>query len=143
MNNLFETKVSVEKMQEDGLTKKVQEIYLVDAITFGEAETRIIEEIAPYSDGEVFVSGIKRTRYNEIFKNFERGERWYRVKVTLVTLDENSGKEKKSKISTLVKADNTQEAEERLHQCMKGSMIDYEVCDISETPILDYYEYKS
>ena len=73
MHNWFECKISYKKMMENGMQKKVTEPYLVDALSFTEAEARIIEEIRPFISGEFTVSDIKRDRLNEIFFN-ENGE---------------------------------------------------------------------
>ena len=91
----FETKVRYEKMQETGAVKKVNEPYLVDALSFTEAEARIIEAIKPYISGEFSISAVKKTKIAEIFFN-EDGDRYYMVKVNFITLDEKTGTEKKS-----------------------------------------------
>ncbi len=82
-------------MQENGMVKKVNEPYLVDALTFTEAEARIIEEMKPFISGEYSISSEKKTRISEIFFN-EGADRYYLVKVNFITLDENSGVEKKT-----------------------------------------------
>ncbi|WP_290387099.1 DUF4494 family protein, partial [uncultured Muribaculum sp.] len=48
MSTWFECKVRYDKIQENGSAKKVNEPYLVDALSFTEAEARIIEEVTPY-----------------------------------------------------------------------------------------------
>ena len=90
MHNWFECKVSYEKMLENGMQKKVTEPYLVDALSFTEAEARIIEEIRPFITGEFTVTDIKRARLSELFFN-ENGDRFYKIKVYFITLDEKSG----------------------------------------------------
>jgi hypothetical protein len=60
MHNWFECKVSYEKISENGIQKKVTEPYLVDALSFTEAEARIIEEIRPYITGEFLIADIRR-----------------------------------------------------------------------------------
>ena len=95
MHNWFECKVSYEKMLENGMQKKVTEPYLVDALSFTEAESRIIEEIRPYITGEFTVTDIKRARISELFFN-ENGDRYYKFKIYFITLDEKSGAEKKT-----------------------------------------------
>ena len=52
MHTWFECKIRYEKVMENGMNKKVTEPYLVDALSFTEAEARIIEEITPYISGE-------------------------------------------------------------------------------------------
>ena len=67
MHTWFECKIRYEKVMENGMNKKVTEPYLVDALSFTEAEARIIEEITPYISGEFTVSDIKRANYSELF----------------------------------------------------------------------------
>ena len=105
MHNWFECKVSYEKMLENGMQKKVTEPYLVDALSFTEAEARIIEEIRPFITGEFTVTDIKRARLSELFFN-ENGDRFYKIKVYFITLDEKSGAEKKTAATMLAQASN-------------------------------------
>ena len=87
MANWFECKVRYDKLQENGSIKKVSEPYLVDALSFTEAEARIIEEQTPYISGDFSVSAVKRTKIAEIFWN-EEGDKWYLVKCAFITIDE-------------------------------------------------------
>ena len=103
MNNWFECKVSYEKLDDGGVPKKTNASYLVDALSFTEAEARIIEELSPYISGEFTIADIKRARLNELFFN-PNGDRYYKVKVFFVTLDEKSGTEKKSAVQMLAQA---------------------------------------
>ena len=109
MHNWFECKVSYEKMLENGMQKKVTEPYLVDALSFTEAEARIIEEIRPFITGEFTVTDIKRARLSELFFN-ENGDRFYKIKVYFITLDEKSGAEKKTAAQMLAQATTLKEA---------------------------------
>lgn len=141
MANWFECKVRYDKMMENGVVKKVNEPYLVDALSFTEAEARIIEEQTPYISGEFSVSAVKRTKISEIFWN-EGGDRWYLVKVAFITIDERSGVEKRTTTLILVQASNFKEALDNFTEGMKGTMADYEVVSISETPLMDVYKVK-
>jgi len=123
-------------MQENGMVKKVNEPYLVDALTFTEAEARIIEEMKPFISGEYSISSEKKTRISEIFFN-EGADRYYLVKVNFITLDENSGVEKKTVSQILVQASDFEDAVEKFKEGMKGTMADYEIGSISETMIMD------
>ena len=113
MHNWFECKVSYEKIMEDGKQKKVTEPYLVDALSFTEAEARIIEELTPFISGEFVIKDIKRAKLSEIFFN-ENGDRFYKIKVYFITLDEKSGAEKKTATQMLTQASNLKEAIEVL-----------------------------
>lgn len=134
----FETKVRYEKMQENGAVKKVNEPYLVDALSFTEAESRIIEAIKPYISGEFSVSAVKKTKIAEIFFN-ENGDRYYMVKVNFISLDEKSGVEKKSASVILVQASTFGDALDNFLAGMKGSAADYEIASIAETPLMDVF----
>lgn len=134
----FECKVRYDKMQDNGVIKKVNEPYLVDAMTFTEAEARIIEEMKPYISGEYSVSSEKKTKISEIFFN-EGADRYYLVKVNFITLDENSGIEKKTVSQILVQASDFEDAVQKFKEGMKGSMADYEIGSITETMIMDVF----
>jgi len=142
MNNWLECKVSYEKMLENGMQKRVTESYLVDALSFTEAEARIIEEMKPYITGEFIVTAIKRYKMSELFFN-ENGDRYYRCKLNFITLDERSGNEKKTAAYMLVQASTLEAAKSVLNDGMKGTISDYEVVSISETQIIDIFKYGS
>lgn len=134
----FETKVRYDKIQENGAVKKVNEPYLVDALTFTEAEARIIEEITPYISGDFTISAVKKTKISEIFFD-ERGDRYYMVKVSFITPDEKTGTEKKTASFILVQASDFQGAVDRFEEGMKGTMSDYEITSVTETMLMDVY----
>lgn len=134
----FECKVRYEKMMENGMVKKVNEPYLVDALTFTEAEARIIEMITPFISGEFSISAVKKTRIAEIFFN-ESGDKYYMVKVNFITLDEKTGVEKRSASFILVQASDFADALAKFEDGMKGTMADYEIASIAETPLMDVF----
>lgn len=142
MHNYFECKVSYEKMLENGMQKKVTEPYLVDALSFTEAEARIIEEVRPFITGEFTVADVKRARLSELFFN-ENGDRYYKVKVYFITLDEKTGAEKKISAQMLAQASDLKEAIAVLEEGMKGTMADYVIASVSETPIMDIFPYEA
>jgi len=143
MHEWFECKIKYEKTMENGLVKKVNEPYLVDAISFTEAEKRIIEEITPFMTGEFQVSDIKRARYAELFETPEESaDRWFKAKLVFITLDEKSGAEKKTSQNVLIQAADLRAAVARLDEGMKGSMMDYVIASIAETPLIDVYKYR-
>jgi uncharacterized membrane protein YvbJ len=125
---------------ENGLVKKVTESYLVDALSHAEAEARIIEEMKPYISGEFTVSAVRRINYTEIFFN-EEGDRYYRVKVSFIALDEKTGSERKTKADMLVQASGLKEAIAVTEAGMKGTLADYVIESISETTLLDVFKY--
>lgn len=135
----FECKVRYDKIQENGSMKKVTETYLVDALSFTEAEARIIEEMSPYISGEYSISSEKKTKITEIFRS-ENGDRYYLVKVMFITIDEKTAVEKKSASLILVQATDFANALEVFNRGMKDTMADYEIASIVETPILDVFD---
>ncbi len=141
MANWFETKVRYDKMMENGMQKKVTEPYLVDALTFTEAEARITEEVTPFISGEFSISAVKRTKIAEIFWD-DTADKWYLVKVNFITLDEKTAVEKKTTSQILVAAGNFRDALENFMDGMKGTMADFEIASITETPIMDVYRAK-
>jgi hypothetical protein len=138
MNNWYECRVKFEKVLENGTQKKVTEVYLVDAMSFTEAENRIIEEMTPYISGEFEVTAVKKDRISEMFIDPD-GDKWYRAKVMFITLDEKSGAEKKSASIMLIQAKDFQTAIKNLENGMKGTMSDWEINTLSETVIMDVY----
>jgi hypothetical protein len=142
MHNWFECKIKYEKTAEEGKIVKVSEAYLVDALTFSEAEERINKEMEPFISGEFSVSTIRKARINEMFFN-ENGDKWYRCKVMFITLDEEKGIEKRVATTMMVQANDVKEAWDGLQEGMKGSMADYQVAAIAETTIMDVYKYEA
>lgn len=134
----FECKVKYDKLQENGSVKKVNEPYLVDALTFTEAESRIIEAVTPAISGEFSISAVKKTRIAEIFFS-EGDDRYYIVKVNFLTIDEKSGTEKKVANFILVQASDFDGALKNFKKGMEGTMADYEIVSITETMIMDVY----
>lgn len=140
MYNWFECKINYEKIMENGVHRNVAEPYLVDALSFTEAEARIIEEIKPFIAGEFGVSNIRRRKFTESFFN-ESGDRYYDAKLNFITLDEKSGGEKRTTVHMLVQASTIEGALEIVKSEMAKSMIDYAIVAISETPIMDVFPY--
>ena len=140
MNKWFECTIRYEKQLEEGKIAKVTERYLVDALTFTEAEARIIEEMKQLISGEFYVTNINPQKYSELFWN-EKADKWFKTKVNFIVLDEEKGVEKKVANYMLVQANDLKEARELLVEGMKGSMADWEIASISETKILDVYKY--
>jgi len=141
MANWFECKVRYDKTMENGAVKKVNEPYLLDALSFTEAEARMIEEITPFISGDFTVSAVKRTKISEIFWD-DSADKWYMVKVAFITIDEKTAAEKKTTSLILVAANDFQGAVDAFVEGMKDTMADYEIVSIAETPIMDVYRMK-
>lgn len=134
----FECKVRYDRLSDNGSVKKVNEPYLVDALTFTEAESRIIEEISPLISGDFSISAVKKTKIEEIFFD-ESGDRFYLVKTNFISIDEKNGTEKKSSHLILVQAADFDHALKNFRKNMEGTMADYEIFSITETMIMDVF----
>lgn len=137
----FECKVRFDKTMENGIVKKVTEPYLVDALSFTEAEARITEEVTPFISGEFSVSAVKKSNISEIFYD-NTGDKWYRVKVAFITFDEKTAAEKRSASHIFVQASDFKNAYDNFIAGMKGTMADYEIVSIAETAIMDVFNAK-
>ena len=144
MHNWFEGKIRYEKINEAGMNVKVTEPYLVDALSFTEAEARLIEELSPFISWEFTVSDIKRANYKELFfSDEEAADRWFKCKLLFVVLDEKSGVDKRTPDNVLVQAADLRDAVKKLDEGMKGTMADYQIGAVSETPIMEVYPYEN
>ena len=140
----FICKIRYEKVMEDGLQKKVTEQYVVDAISFSEAEERIIKEMSQYISGQFEVMEIDRCAFKEVFFSDEdSADKWYKSKLQFITIDERSAKEKKTSVYYLVEGCSLENARSNIDKVMGGTMIDYTISAVSETSIMDVFEYVS
>ena len=142
MHNWFECKIAYEKTLESGMQKRVTESYLVDALSFTEAEARIIEEMKPFITGEFTITAISRACINEIFFN-ENGDRFYMVKVYFITLYDKSGEERRTGVNMLSQASDIGEAKAVFEDGMKGTLSDYSIGALKETKIMDIFPFKT
>ena len=141
-SNWFETAIRYDKTMEDGMTKKVIENYVVDALSFGEAEERITEEMSAYISGEFEVKNINPAAFKEVFfSENDNDDRWYKAKLAFITIDEKTEKEKRSSVTYLVQAATLNGAVKNIDEVMGGTMIDYVISNISETKFMDVYEH--
>ena len=145
MNYWFECKVSYERQADSMGMKKVSESYLVDALSFTEAEKRIIKEIRPVvSVGELEVVNIRRARIAALFLSGEaEDDRYFRAKVNFITVDEKSGSEKKTSATMIVKSDSLPNAVTELKAQLDSQMASYEIAAVTDTQILDVFQYEA
>lgn len=141
MEQWIKTSVRFDKTMENGAIKKVTEPYLVDALSFTEAEARIIEEVTPYISGEFTVSAVNKSKVSEIFWDAS-GDRWYQVKAAFITINEKTGAEKRSKTVFMVQASDFKSAYDNFMQGMKCTMADFDIIGITETAIMDVFKAK-
>lgn len=138
----YECKIKYRKTDDTGLQKVTTEPYLVDALSYTEAESRITEEMSAYISEEFKITNIKVANFAEIHP-FENADRWFKSKVSLVAYDEESGKERKTNMYLLVQANDVKEAYDNTIHVMKNTMGDYNIPAISESPIMDVFPYFS
>ena len=137
INKYFEVKVKMQKTQEDGTQKKVSEQYVVEAATFGEAERRITECLKPYIEGDFDVTDIKIAGYVQIVSGDENADKYFKAKVSFLTLDETTGKEKKTSELYLVQSETLESAESDVKSFLNDG--NTTISSISETVILDVF----
>ena len=140
MQTWFECKVKYVKIDDDGRERKVSEVYLVDAVTFTDAETRIIQQMQTMVRGEFIVDNIKKSNIVEIFPH-ENGEWWFKAKIGIVTIDENAGKEKKINNYFLVAADDIKQALQRLEEGLSYVLVPYQTTSLAVSTIVDVFPY--
>ena len=138
----FETKIRYEKTMEDGLQKKTTEAYVVDALSFTEAEETIIQEMSSYISGEFTVTDIKKAAYKEVFfSDNPRDDKWYKVKLQFIILDEKTGKEKLSAVNYLVQSNTFQNAVQNTETVMNTGMQDWKIASVADTNLIVVFEH--
>ena len=139
MSQWFETKVKYDKtMLDTGAIKSVTETYLVDALSFTEAEARITKEMEPFVSGELTVTAVRKVRFEDVLYH-EGGDRWYKVKINMITIDEKTGAEKRSASFSLVQASEFKLALDYFLEAMKSVLFDFEIVNITEMAYIDVF----
>ena len=140
MNTWFEVTVKYVKMDETGRERRAVETYLLDAISFTEAEARIYKELHSIVNGDLVITKIAKTNVTEIIPS-DHGSRWYKAKVNFITIDEETGKEKRVAQFILAFSDTTKLADELITESMQGMICDFEISAISESNIMEVLPY--
>lgn len=130
-----------EKMQENGAVKRVSEKYLCDALSIVEADAVVTENLKPYISGDFFTSKVENSPIAEVLGDKECGRFWL-CKVAFLTIDERSGKEKKTVSQWLVGGTDFNDAYEMVLREINKCMADIEVLSLAETPIKEFYPAK-
>jgi hypothetical protein len=139
----FECKVTYERAGEKGLNTKVNEVYLVQGFTFTEIEKHLTQELQPQVTGEFNINKMERTKYNELVdSNSENADKWFKCKISMITIDEVSAKEKKSSVVILVKAEDVAGAVKNLTKHMEDSIMNYDLAAVNESNIVDIFRYE-
>ena len=141
MKTWYICKIKYQKQTDEGLLKAVTEAYLVDAVSFTEAEARITEVMAPEITGEFLVTGISKGNFTEIV-NYEDSDKWFKCKVTYISVDgDASGKEKKVSTYFLVSANSLKESYERVEDSLSSMLVPFDIPSISVTNIIDVFPF--
>lgn len=142
MAQWIETRLRYDKIDERGRQKKVNEPYLVDALSFTEAEARITEEMKPYISGEFSVAAVKKAKIADVFGlDYDDDGKWWKIRAAFITLDEKSGCEKRHISDFLIKAEEIREAIAGFQHEI-SMLADYEIVAVVETPIIDVFPVK-
>lgn len=137
----FEATVRYRCQAEEGGTKTVSELYVVEALSFAEAEARVKEELKPFADDGVEVRKLAIAPYAEVsFSDKDEDSIFYRSHLTYMLLDERTGKEKKTQVVILEQASCIEKARKNIVEMMSDSTFDYEIKSITERPIIDIFE---
>lgn len=140
MNSYFEVGVRYDKTMEDGAIRKVTENYLLEALSFAEAEKRATEEMKPYIRGEFRVVTEKITNIAEVVTTTDASaDKFYKVKHSLITIDEKTAQEKKQAQYIIIQASSVDDARDRYKQYIKGWLVDVVLEAVSETKYMDYF----
>ena len=140
MANWIEVKARYDRLMESGVTKKVNEPYLVDALSCSEAEARVVDELRPFVSGDLNITSTAKTKVAEVFTD-GKGDRYYRVKVNFITIDERTAAEKRTASYIIVEAIDFPNAIENFNDGMRGTLADFEIESIAETKYIDVYPY--
>lgn len=142
-SNWFEVKMRYDKVHEDGYEKKVTESYVVEALSFGEAEKTAIEFLGSYVSGEIQVVNINPMKFQEVFFN-EQGscDRYYKAILQFITIDEKTEREKHTQVYYLVQASSFDNCKDTIRTTMDRTMIDYQIASVSETKVIDVIEHE-
>ena len=139
-SKFHEGKIQYQKTLEDGKEKKVTEQYVVEALSFTEAESRITEEMTPYIDGDFDVVSEKIAPFNEILlSDNSTDDKWFVSKVGFITLDEKTAKEKKQTFRYLVQARTSELAIDYTKEMFSQGMSDSSIDSVQDTPTLDVF----
>ena len=140
VSKFYEVKIQYQKMQEDGKEKKVIEQYVVEALSFTEAESLITEEMSDYIHDSFDVVAEKIAPYYEILISDRiEDDKWFLSKISFVTLDEKTAKEKKTSQRLLVQADTSQTALEYTKKLFDSSMTEYTIDAVQDTPTIEVF----
>ena len=142
MRTWFVCKVKHQKEDEDGRIRNITEPFLVDALSYTEAESRTYEEMEVIIKGEFYITSITKSKIIDVFQ-YEDADIWYKCKITYSVTDADSGKEKKVINQMMVTANNAKEAYDRIFESLDNMLVTFRVTEIIESPIAEVFPYVS
>ena len=139
MENEFKRFFEVGVSYIDAIEKKRKETFIVKAISFAEAEDKAYLDFKDYAVTDIDVLSVKISNVTEVIldENDEK-EKYYKVKYSVIVLDEKSAKEKRIPHYLLFNASSIDEAREMYKREMAGCMSDIILESITETKITSY-----
>ncbi len=138
----FVCKVKYQREDENGKIRNVTEPYLIDAMTYTEAEARTYEVMQEIISGEFFVHAISKSKIVDVFA-YDDADTWYRCKITYTVTDGDSGKEKKVVNQMLLSAHDAKQAYDRIYESLDNMLVTFKVTEIVESPIVEVFPYVS
>ena len=142
--NWFEAEVKYVKVGEDGKERKMSESYLLDAMSYTEAESRITESLREMIQGDFYIAGLKKSNVTELVEsNDGNDDKWFKAKVNIIDADQISGKEKKSAQYFLVAGSDLERALANLQKSLSTYVVPFEIASLADTTIMDVFPYFS
>lgn len=143
LGNYFIVGVRYQKMLEDGTEAKTTEQYVVEALSWTESESTTTNNMAAYNHGDMDIVTMKKANFSELFLSERDDEdKYYECSINIISVDEKSSKEKRSKVRYLVQGKSFENAKKNLDEAMSSTMLDYEVAGLKETSIIDIFLYE-
>ncbi len=140
MNSWYTVAVKYTKQLDNGTLKRVTEPYLLDAVSFTDAEARIYQELGTTIKGEFLVTKVTKTNFSDVF-NYEDTEDWYKCKVGYISEDADSGKAKRVVNNFLVTAENVKQAYERIESSLDQMLVGFDIPSIQLTKLVEVFPY--
>ena len=132
--------VRYEKTLEDGTKAKTTEQYVVDALSWSECEAKTTEEMSKYTNSDMEIVTMKKAGFSELFlSGVDSEDKYYDCSINMITIDDKSDKEKKTKVRYIVQGDTIEKARKNVDEIMGKSLIDYDITSLKETSIMDVF----
>lgn len=141
MRTWFLCKVKYAKENEQGLLKNIVEQYLVDAVSFTEAEAILYDRLGSQIRGDFQVTGISKSNIVDVFF-YEDADIWYKCKISYLVADGDSGKEKKVTQYMIVTAEDAKQAFDRIQESLSNMLVSFRLPDIVESAIVDVFPFE-